>query len=82
MPLVLFVCLCYADDMQRDDTSIRVRRSIKGRLNDYKNNKQLDSLNDALDRLLTSDELFSAMEAIRQEIQGLQKRVNALEQKR
>ena len=72
----------YAITMQRDDTSIRVRRSIKDRLNDYKNKKQLDSLSDALDRLLLNAELSSAVEDMTREIKELKKLITALEQKR
>lgn len=74
--------LMYAIAMQRDDTSIRVRRSIKDRLDDYKNKKQLDSLSDALDRLLLNGELSGAIEEMTREIQELKKRIAALEQKR
>lgn len=64
-----------------DDSSIRVRRGIKNRIDDYKKQNGFDSLNDALDRLLTMAETLSEIEELKREIQRLKSQVDRLEKK-
>ena len=64
-----------------DDSSIRVRRGIKNRIDDYKKQNGFDSFNDALDRLLTMAETLSEIEELKREIQRLKSQVDRLEKK-
>lgn len=67
--------------MRHDDTSMRVRRTIKNRIDDFRKSKGLDSLNDALERLVAMAELSGEIEELKREIQRLKERIEKLEKK-